>query len=229
MHRIISVYGRKIFSMALIFNALLCISCALGILYGFYKSYPLWKPFAPFLLDGNLFWLIVAGGVINIFPAAFIGKVHMGRLWFHHYVYGIAVLLASAVFIALFTEASLLTVFFNYNTNVPVNVGRFFLIGGLALLIDDLPDAHKVTRHSLKWLKSKAFQTQKALHWFQLSLGFVALYFSAAITLFLIENPESVTPANFILIGTILITSIASFMSAKRKIWLNIQKNSQAE
>ena len=225
MPHILSVYGRKVFSMALIFNALLCISCALGILSGFYKTHLMWKPFAPFLVDGNLFWIIVAGAVINIFPAAFIGKVHTGRLWFHHYVYGLVVFLASAVYIALFTPASLLTVFFNYTTNIPVNVGRFFLVGGLTLLIDDLPDVHNVTSRGLKWLKTKAFQTRKVLHLLQFFMGLVALYFSAAMSLFLIENPESVTPANFILIGTILITSITSFMSAKEKTWLNLQKD----
>ncbi len=224
MHRIILVYGRKVFSMALIFNSLLSMSCALGILSGFYLAYPLWKPFAPFLADGNLFWLVVASAVINIFPAAFIGKVHTGRLWFHHYVYGGIVFFASTAWIMLFTSASLLTVFFNYTTNVSVNVGRFFLLGGLALLIDDLPDVHKVTGHSLRWLKSKAYQTRKILHLLQIFLGFIALYFFVAITLFLLANPEFVTPANFILIGTILVTSITSFISAKRRIWLNLEK-----
>lgn len=227
MHRFISVYGRKVFSMALIFNSLLSISSALGILSGFYSAYSLWKPFAPFLLNGNLFWVIVAGAVINIFPAAFIGKVHTGRLWFHHYVYGGVVFLASAAGIVLFTSASLLTVFFNYTTNVSVNIGRFFLLGGLALLIDDLPDTHKVTWRSLKWLKSKACQTQKILHWLQFFIGLAALYFSGAISLFLIENPESITPANFILIGTILVTCLTSFISIKRRIWLDLKKNSQ--
>jgi hypothetical protein len=224
MHRFISVYGRKVFSMALIFNALLTISSALGILSGFYSAYPLWKPFTPFLLDGNLLWIMVASAFINIFPAAFIGKVHTGRLYFHHYVYGGIVCLASAAWIMLFTSASLITVFFNYTTNVSVNVGRFFLLGGLALLIDDLPDVHKVTGHSLRWLKSKACQTRKILHMLQIFLGFVALYFSAAITLFLIANPEFVTLANFILVGTILVTCITSFISIKRKIWLNLEK-----
>jgi hypothetical protein len=225
MHRFISVYGRKVFSMALIFNALLTISSALGILSGFYSSYPLWKPFAPFLADGNLFWLTTVGAIINIFPAAFIGKVHTGRLWFHHYVYGGIVFFASAAWIILFTSASMLTVFFNYTTNVSINVGRFFLLGGLALLIDDLPDVHKVTGHTLRWLKSKACQIRKILHLLQFLTGFIALYFSIAISLFIIENPQSVTSANFILIGTILITSFTSFISVKRKIWLNLQKN----
>jgi hypothetical protein len=223
MHRFISVYGKKVFSMALIFNSLLSISCALGILSGFYSACALWKPFAPFLADGNLFWLIVAGAVINIFPAAFIGRVHTGRLWFHHYVYGSIVFFASIVWIILFTSASLLTVFFNYTTDVSVNIGRFFLLGGLALLIDDLPDVHKLTSQSLSWMKSKAYHARKMLYFLQFFTGFIALYFSIAIGLFLIKNPESVSPANFILFGTIMITSLTSFIGVKRSIWLSLK------
>ena len=140
MHRVISVYGRKIFSVTLIFNALLTISCAVGILAGFYRSYPHWKPFSPYLADGNIYWLAIAAAVLNIFPSAYVGKVHTGRLWFHHYVYGFFVLLASAVWVVFFTPVSLLNLFFVSTTNISVNVGRFFFIGGLTLVLDDLPD-----------------------------------------------------------------------------------------
>ena len=225
MHRIISVYGRKIFSVSLIFNALLTLSSALGILSGFYSAYPFWKPFAPFVLDGNLFWIIVAGAVFNIFPAAFLGKVHTGRLWFHHYVYGGLVLFLSAGCVVLFTSASLVTVFFNYTTNVSINVGRFFLMGGLALLIDDLPDVHKVASRGVTWLKLQACKARKTLHLLQFFMGLAALYFSTAISLCIVANPEFVTSANFILFGTLLVSCLTSLLSVKRKIWLNIKSD----
>jgi hypothetical protein len=60
---------KKTFSIALIFNSLISIACVAGIIYGYYMAYPYWKPYSPFLLDGNLFWLALAAGIINIFQA----------------------------------------------------------------------------------------------------------------------------------------------------------------
>ena len=66
---------KKIFSIALIFNSLISIACVAGIIYGYYMAYPYWQPYSPFLLNGNLFWLALAAGVINIFPGAAIDIV----------------------------------------------------------------------------------------------------------------------------------------------------------
>ena len=89
---------KKIFSLALIFNALITIATVAGILYGFYTIKPQWHPYAPYLLDGNLFWLALAAGVICIFPAAATGRsLHTGRFLFHHYVYGFFVLAITCV------------------------------------------------------------------------------------------------------------------------------------
>ena len=40
---------KKIFSLALIFNALITIAVVVGILFGFYRAYPDWKPFCAIL------------------------------------------------------------------------------------------------------------------------------------------------------------------------------------
>jgi hypothetical protein len=221
MHRVISVYGRKIFSVALIFNALLTITFAVGLLWGFYVEN--WKLFPPYLIDGNLFWLIIAAAVINIFPAAYMGRVHTGRLWFHHYVYGFFVLISSIVWLVLFTSFSLLTVFFINTTNFSVNLGRFFFLGGLALVLDDLPDVHKVTWRSLRWLKSKANQIKEIMHAIQLIMGVVALSFLVLVSLSISQKPQWITPANSIQIGTLLVTAFTSFGSVKLKVWLNLE------
>ncbi len=223
MHRVVSVYGRKIFSVALIFNALLTISCAIGILAGFYAAYPNWKPFEPYLIDGNLFWVIVVAAVINIFPAAYFGKVHTGRLWFHHYVYGFFVVLSSAAWVILFTSVSLVSLFLINSTNITVNVGRFFMLSGMALVIDDLPDVSKFTMRCVKWLKAKAYQGRKIMHALQVAIGFLTGYFAVAVSLSIFEHPEWVTPANSILIGTLFVTAITSFGSAARKVWLKLE------
>jgi hypothetical protein len=215
------IYGRKVFSVALIFNSLLTISCAIGLLHGVYADH--WKPYLPYLVDGNLLWLMTAAAVLNIFPAAYTGKVHTGRLWFHHYVYGFIVLLSSSAWVTLFTSISLLNLFRLNTANVAVNVGRFFVLGGLTLIIDDLPDTSKTAKRSIVWLKLKAYQARKILHVVQCLMGFTSLYLLLAISLSIMQSPQWVTAANFILIGTLTVTTLTSFGSVKRKIWLRLQ------
>jgi hypothetical protein len=225
MHRLISVYGRKIFSVTLIFNALLTISCAAGLLWGFYMEN--WTIYAPFLINGNLIWIGVAAAVVNIFPAASVGKVHTGRLWFHHYVYGFFVLTVSSAWIVLFTSVSLLTMFFVNTTNVAVNAGRFFFLGGLTLVLDDLPDVHKVTFRGLRWLKTKAHQARSLLHTAQLVLGFATLYVFMTVSLSIVADPQWMTLANFIQMGTLLVTAFTSLASVKRKTWHNLNSENE--
>jgi hypothetical protein len=221
MHRVISVYGRKIFSVSLIFNALLTIACTAGLLWGFYVE--LWTLYPPFLANGNLFWFAIAAAVINIFPAASVGKVHTGRLWFHHYVYGFFVLFLSSAWIVFFTSVSLLTVFFINTNNLAVNAGRFFFLGGLTLVLDDLPDVHSVTFRGVQWLKSKALQARSALYVVQFLLGFAMLYLLITATLSIAVQPEWVTVASFIQMGTFVVTMLTCFASVKRKTWHKLE------
>jgi len=193
-----------------------------GILFGFYKSYPYWHPFEPYLLDGNLFWLAIAAAIINIFPSACIGRaLHTGRFLFHHYVYGFLVLLFSSVFVVLFTSVSLLSLFLITSNNLAVNVGRFFILGGLTLLLDDLPDVSERVESSLNWVKSKACQVRRVLHTLQLLTGAASLYLLVSVSITTIQNPERAVSNSF-LIGTLLVTSITSFACVKRKAWLKI-------
>jgi hypothetical protein len=178
----IGVILKKIFSLALIFNALITIAGIAGILYGYYRAYPYWKPFAPYLLDGNLFWLAMAAAAINIFPSASIGRaLHTGRFLFHHYVYGFLVLLSSSIFIVLFTSVSLISLFLITSSDLAVNVGRFFILAGLALLLDDLPDVSERIENCLNWVKSRACQARRVLHALQLFTGLISLYILSSI------------------------------------------------
>ncbi len=225
MHRVVSVYGRKILSVSLIFNALLTVACLIGLLRGVYIDH--WKPYAPFLIDGNFLWAILALAVINIFPAAYFGKVHTGRLWFHHYVYGFVVLFSSISWVVLFTSVSLLSLFLVNTANVGVNVGRFFFLSGLALVLDDLPDVHTFSWRSLRWLKSKAFSVRKLLHATQLTLTALAAYVLVAVLMSVSNNPNWVTPANFILIGSTIVTILTSLLAIRLKTWLNLKLDDQ--
>jgi hypothetical protein len=217
------VICKKIFSVSLIFNALLTIGCISGILAGFYWYYHGWHPFSPYLISGNLFWVAIAAAVINIFPSAGLGRsLHTGRFLFHHYFYGFMVLVCALVYIVFFSPLSLLTIFFVNDTSIQVNVGRFFILGGLTLVLDDLPDVHTKLNSGLNWLKNKVGQGARFVSAVQLVMGAVSLYVFAAVTISVYTTPEYVTVANLLLIGTLFITSITSFIFVKRKVWQKI-------
>ena len=215
---------KKIFSVSLVFNALLTIGCISGILAGFYWYYHHWQPFSPYLINGNLFWVAIAAAIINIFPSAGLGRsLHTGRLLFHHYFYGFMVLVCAVIYIVFFTPISLLTIFLVNDTSVQVNVGRFFILGGLTLVLDDLPDVHTKLDLGLNWLKNRVGQGARFVSVFQLMAGIVSLYVFAAVTLSVYNTPAYVTVANLLLIGTLFITSITSFIFVRRQVWQRLQ------
>jgi hypothetical protein len=220
MNSSVLAYGKKLFSIALIFNALVCIVYAVGLLTGFYTEN--WILYPPYILNGNLFWAVIAASILNIFPAAYIGQVKTGRLWFHHYVYGFLVLGLSVAFLVVCTSVSLLNLFTSNITDVAVNVGRFFVLGGLALVLDDLPDVSNKTASFVRRLKFMAYKGRKLIQVVQGLLGFVCLYFSVAISVGMAQNSGWVTVANLIFAGTLMITSLTSFWSVKRKVWHKI-------
>jgi hypothetical protein len=214
---------KKTFSIALIFNALITLGCVAGIIYGFYVSYPYWRPYSPFLVNGNLFWLAIAAAVINIFPSAAIGRaLHTGRFLFHHYVYGFFVLAGSSAFVFFFTPVPLLSLFFVDSSSVAVNAGRVFLLAGLALFLDDLPDVSTRIERGLNWMKTKAYQIRKPLHALQILTGFIAFYCGVSIALSTIYTDSARALPNSFAIVTLFITGITSFALAKKKAWLKI-------
>jgi hypothetical protein len=217
------VICKKIFSVSLVFNALLTLGCISGILAGFYWYYHDWHPFSPFLISGNLFWVAIAAAIINIFPSAGLGRsLHTGRFLFHHYFYGFMVLVCALVYIVFFSHLSLLTIFLVNDISVQVNVGRFFILGGLTLVLDDLPDVHTKLDSGLNWLKNKVGQGARFVSAVQLLMGAVSLYVFTAVTLSVYLTPEYFTVANLLLTGTLFITSITSFIFVRRQVWQKI-------
>ncbi len=214
---------KKIFSIALILNALITIGCVAGILNGYYGAFPWWQPYAPYLLFGELFWLAIVAALVNIFPSASIGRaLHTGRFLFHHYVYGFLVIIVASLFVIFFTAVPLQNLFFIDSSSVEVTAGRFFLLGGLALLLDDLPDVSFHTSKFLDWLKLHAYKARKILYVTQLVTGVVSLYITVSIIVYTIHDPVRALPDSFFA-GSMLITSITSLVLVKRKDWLKIR------
>jgi hypothetical protein len=193
---------------------------AIGLLAGFYEAN--WKLYPPFLVDGSLCWVIILASILNIFPAMSVGRVKIGRLWFHHFVYGFLVLVLSVIMLVMFTSVPLVSLFTARNTSLAINVGRFFVLGGLTLVLDDFADISERLRSVLSVLKSKAYQTRKIIHATQCLTGLLCFYIFVCVSLYIALSPARATLGNLILAGTLLVTSLTSFGGLKREIWLNI-------
>ena len=219
MSRALNIYGKKIFSLALIFNSLLTIVFAIGLLASYYTLYPQWTPYPPYIVDGRLFWILIPATILNIFPCVNIGKVHTRRLWFHHYVYGLIVAVTSTITTSLWAPSSNLNLLTIYTTDIGINIGRFFILGGITLLIDDLPDISQRLKNGFSTLKSKAANKGRTLNILQAIAGTIQLYFLVAISTYLSQHHNEITLANIILVGTLLVTTTTSFSNAKRRAW----------
>ena len=217
---------KKIFSVSLVFNALVSIGCAAGILSGFYWRYQNWHPFSPYLVSAAVFWVLIVAAMINIFPSAGLGRsLHTGRLFFHHYFYGFLVLIFSSIYIVFFTPVSLPNIFFVNSTRLDVNTGRVFLLGGLALVLDDLPDVHGRVESFLNWLKAKAGQGGKLVSVVHIITGAITFYIFVAMTLAMVYDSTSFTIANLIVLVSAFITGVTSFIFVKRSVWLKLSAN----
>lgn len=217
---------RKIFSVSLVFNALLTVACLVGILSGYYYYYHDWEPFSPYLLSGHLLWITIVGAIINIFPSAALGRsLHTGRFLFHHYIYGFLALGAAIAFVVFFVPIPLWVLFFVDNTTVQVNLGRFFILGGAALVLDDLTDVSAHIEKGLNRLKFHVGQKGKIVALLQFICGLVSLYIFSAVTLAMIFKPGWFTVANMLVSLTVFITAVTSLVFVRRRVWLKINHN----
>ena len=97
------------------------------------------------------------------------------------------------------------------------------------MLLDDLPDVSERIEGRLNWLKDKARQVPRAIGILQAVTGAVSLYIAAAIIWSMINVPDWVTVANILVLGSILITGIVSFVFVKRRFWHTIEPNGPEE
>jgi hypothetical protein len=224
------IIALKIFSLSLVFNALLTIACAINVLSITYWYSTGWIPFEHYLIDGSVFWFAIVAAILNLYPSTMLGrKLHTGRFLFHHYFYGLLVLVVAAVYVIFFTPVSIFTVFLVFNESVNVNVGKFFLLVGFALLLDDLPDASTRLERHLNFLKEKVRQIPSFIDIIQAIAGIGSLYLCLSIFLGIITVPGWVILANFITGTSILITAVTSFAFIRRRFWYNIEPNHQKQ
>ena len=218
----VSVIAKKLFSLSLILNSLLTLVFVAEFVFNSYRDFPYWQPFSPYLFNGSVFFLVIVAALVNIFPSASVGRyLQTGRFLFHHYVYGCFVLGSSTVYVVFFASVSFFTLFLVYSSNVAVNAGRFFLLAGFTLFLDDLPDVSKRVDVSLNRLKSLAYRGRRVIYMLQLFTGFASFYVFLAVSLWASHHLEWAAGGSF-MIGSFLVTSLTSFAFVRRKEWLKI-------
>jgi hypothetical protein len=228
----LAAVGRKTLSLALMFNSMISLVSAGYVLFALYMSQFGGQPYAPYLIDGSLLWLAVLTAVLNIVPAKLIGKVTIGRVLFHHYVYG---LLASSIPLALmaaFTPAYLLVLLvpaLGFSVNglqmLPIYTGSFFVYGGLTLIIDDIRDVSLRLGRTLDKLKMWAFKSSNILQKVHLFSSLASLCVTVCIFAWGFENiiwqkSWSIWDVSQLFFMTsLLITSLWGLKVVKAKLW----------
>jgi len=212
-------YGKKVLSWLLTFNCLLTIMLAVGLLTGFYTAH--WKIYQPYLWSPNLLWATVLTSAMNFFPTASFGHVKVIRLKFHHFIYGLAIFATSAAFIT-FMSFSILSLFALNIPSVNFNVVRVFALVGLTLIIDDFADISNRTRRGLCLVKSKAYQKRDIIYAVQCLLCCMTILVFLCLTIWLTQTPGGRNLKNLAMEGSLLVTSLTTFESIRKKVWLKI-------
>jgi hypothetical protein len=228
----LAAIGRKTLSLALIFNSMISLVSIGSVLSAFYVSQLGWQPYAPYLINGSLLWLAVLTAVLNIVPAKLIGKVKIGRVLFHHYVYG---LLASSIpfaLIAVFAPAYLLVLLIpdlGFQMSglqmLPAYAGSFFVYGGLTLVIDDIRDVSLRLGRTFDKLKMWAFKSSNILQKVHLSSSLASLYVTICIIAWGLENIMCQKTlsiwdiSQLFFMASLLITSLWGLKVVKAKLW----------
>ncbi len=226
-----SAIGRKVLSLALIFNSVLGLISAANLLAKFYLSNCEWRPYSPYLIDGSFLWAVILAAVLNIVPAKLVGRVNMKRFLFHHYVYGFMASSVSLLVMVFHKPAHLLLLVMpslgsaRGLQTIPVYAGLFFVYGGLTLVIDDIHDVPLRMGRMLDKLKKAALKSGRLLQAMHLCSSLISIYILACIFLWFLENglmTESWSlwhMSHIVFMSNLLVMSLLGLKAVKGGSW----------
>lgn len=234
MSRSIMNLLKKILSLALILNSLLCLISLVQVLAFYYPAGHSWDAYSPYLIDRSLFWFAVLTVLLNIIPAKSIGRVHVKRLLFHHYVYGFIAMILGSFFLFLFSmPGSILSSSGLLSTAEQISYQSitfytylFLLYGGFTLLLDDFADVSLKMRDIFDRLNERIFRSGGTIRLIHLFSSLVTLYTSVSVLLWFIERQQTIIEwpiwflAHLFFISSLLINSLLGLNVAVKKRWL---------
>jgi hypothetical protein len=237
--------GKKVLGLGLIFNSVVCIASVLNLLSGFYNSGMLWRPFWPFLLDGSLLWFVLVLAILNVFSAKVVGKVHLRRFGFHHYVYGLALIFVALCLVLAFAPSGiwfLVSPQLGFESSglesLGVYAALFFVYAGVALFIDDSYDWSKRLSCLLERAKVALGRFGWVFRMIHLVSCLVSFYVVTAIVFWYIGSSYWLSAGLFwnvsylVLTPNLFVTCLWGLYAFREKVWVrvlfgNIRKKSE--
>jgi len=166
----------------------------------------------------------MVASIVNISLGIKIGRVKtpasLRSITSYNFLFGIIISAISAILLLTYTPLTFLGIFTESNTDLMVNLGRFFLLSGMAVFLLYIPSTIKTMLRPQETVQSKTNFGYKILHWVQLVIGIICFYMYIAINISIGGNPQNNTLANFILTYALLLTSLSSFGVFFQKNWL---------
>ncbi|GEM_PF-740078 len=232
MSKTLSKLGRKTLSLALIFNSLISLTFVISNLVSSYPSTVGEQPYWFYLIGNSVYLFVFIASILNILPAKLLGKVDLGRIWFHHYVYGFLASSVSLTLMVIFAptyvlvflmpslcfQAAGLQMFLIFSA-------LFFVYGGLTLVIDDVRDVSAKLGKVFDKLKIRAYKSSRSLQKMHLISSLVTLCVSLSLYASLIEKIiqseiwiiQNITATFFA--TSLLITGLWGLRAIKAKYW----------
>ena len=175
-----------------------------------------WQVFGAYLLNGNLFWLLILGFSTKHLLAIKITQLKQSFA----FLYGLIIAAVSAASLLIFTPLSVFSIFTANTTDFMINLGRFFLLSGIALFLLEIPNALKIIGVKHEFAQSNSKLQSKVLFPLNLAMTFVSFYMAFAVIGYVSQNPASDTLANLILAVAMLLTGSISLGATVFKTWL---------
>ncbi|RLI33890.1 hypothetical protein DRO56_00625 [Candidatus Bathyarchaeota archaeon] len=207
---------KKILSLAVSFNSLMAAASAGRNLLDFYLCGGGWRPYSPYLLDGNLLWAAVLSSLVNIRSSVKIGKVRIKRILFHHYVWGFIVLIISSLLLLWHYSLSPLQLFTEvyFTGDYRIFVFAFLIMGGITLILDDLQDIRPLNG-LLTRLSINPKNHVRALRVAKYLFHTLSIYISLSILLWLLDHPWRLDPSWVVYIGSLFINGLLGFVISR--------------
>jgi hypothetical protein len=211
--------AKKTLSLSFIFVSLLLVFYAAGILNGIYLNN--WRVYEPYLVSGNLFWVLIFGSIVTILLSINLGQIKIARnIGLLSFISGLLIASISAIFLSTTMHLTIFEIFTKSTTDLTINLGRFFLLSGIAVFLIEIPFIFRATWISSKPVISKGNFVFKILFGLQFILGIFFLYMFIAVGLSIGSNPNSNTLANLVLCYALLIEGVISVEATFLKAWL---------
>jgi hypothetical protein len=135
-------------------------------------------------------------------------------------MFGIIIASVSAISLLTVGQLSFFDIFTKNTTDVMINLGRFFVLSGIAVFIVEIPNVLQIIGLTPKTGLSKNSSIYKILFVFQLAMIVTTFYMFFAVTAYMSQGSGANSLANAILNFSLLFTAFISFGATIFKTWL---------